>query len=113
MEPSRVELHNWPHDRGAGGWVAPQGEPIHRWVVARVHARYVAPAVPFGSVDGNGRPVRQRIELRAYHVDLSGDAMGLPDYDNVLLHQVPPVGQWMIKLATEEHLARIERYREV
>jgi hypothetical protein len=56
--------------------------------------------------------VRPRPELHAYHVDLSGDALGLPDYDGVLLHQVPPVGQWMIKLADPEHLARIERYRE-
>ncbi|MGP3914323.1 hypothetical protein [Nonomuraea sp. 10N515B] len=111
MEPSRVELQNWPADRGAGGWVAPAGEPLQRWVVKRVHARYVAPAVPFGATDGKGRPLRKRGEYHAYLVDLSGDDWGLPDYERVLVHQAPPVGMWWIKMPDDEHLARMEKYR--
>ena len=111
MEPSRVELHNWPHDRGPGGWVAPLGDPINWWVVERVHARYVAPRIGFEEYDEQGRRLKQRPELHAYHVDLSGQERGLPDHANVLLHQTPPVQWWWIKPATEEHLARIEKYR--
>lgn len=111
MEPIRVELHNWPHDRGAGGWVAPYGDPINRWVVKRVHARYVSPRVGFDARDEDGRLLRQRPELHAYLVDLDGADFGLPDYDNVVLHQVPPVGWWFIKDADHEYLERIEKYR--
>jgi hypothetical protein len=111
MEPSRVELHNWPRDCGPGGWVAPYGDPINRWVVVRVHARYVAPRVPFGAVDAAGRPMKRRPELHAYHVDLSGDQWGLPDYTNVVLHQQPPVGWWFIKEADDDYLKEIDKYR--
>lgn len=111
MEPSRVELHNWPHNPDeAGGWVMPHGEPISRWKVSKVHARYVAPRIPFGAADANGRPLRPRGEYHAYLVDLEG-AFGLEDYAMVLLHQVPPVGWWMIKPADDESLERIEKWR--
>ncbi|GAA3251592.1 hypothetical protein [Nonomuraea helvata] len=110
MEESHVVLQNWPYDKGAGGWVAPHGDPIRHWVVAKVYARYEAPRVPFDAVDDNGRPLKRRPELHAYLVDLTGD-LGLPDLDHVLLHQVPPVATWMIKPADDEILAKIERYR--
>lgn len=111
MEPSRVELHNWPHDRGPGGWVGPHGDPIRRWVVRAVHARYVAPRVEAGARDARGRRVRPRPELHAYLVDLAGDELlGLPDYDGVLLHQVP-TGWWFIKVADSEYLEQIERFK--
>lgn len=112
MEPSHVNLHNWPHNPSEpGGWVIPEGEPIDRWHVTRVHARYIAPAVPFGATDDRGRPLRPRGEYHAYLVDLAGDGWGMEDLERVLLHQAPPIGRWMIKMADEEHLARIERYR--
>ncbi|MEV6866946.1 hypothetical protein AB0M44_38890 [Streptosporangium subroseum] len=71
----------------------------------------MAPQIGFNEYDERGRRLKQRPELHAYHVALSGDQWGLPDYDNVLLHQVPPVGWWWINPADEEHLQRIERYR--
>lgn len=111
MEASRVDLHNWPPDHGPGGWVVPHGDPINRWHVTAVHARYVAPRVAFGAVDGNGRAVRPRGAYHAYLVDLSGEGWGLEDVDGALLHQVPPNGLWMVKLADADSLARIERYR--
>ncbi|NUW45562.1 hypothetical protein [Nonomuraea rhodomycinica] len=112
MEPSRVELHNWPYNPAEpGGWVAPYGNPIHRWRVTHVHARYIAPKVLPGDLDEHGRPMKPRIELHAYLVDLDGSQFGLPDHEHVLLHQVPPVGWWLIKPADDEHLARIARFK--
>ncbi|MEV0306520.1 hypothetical protein [Nonomuraea fuscirosea] len=111
MEVLRVVLLNWPYDKRAGGWVAPHGDPIQHWVVTAVHAYYEAPRVPFGAVDHDGRrPLRQRPELHAYHVDLAGD-LGLPDLDHVLIHQVAPAQNWMMKRADAELLAKIERYQ--
>ncbi|MET9339260.1 hypothetical protein [Nonomuraea sp. NPDC003804] len=112
METTRVELQNWPHDRGPGGWVVPEGQLMARWVVSRVHARYTAPEVPAGAIDERGRPVRRRFEMRAYLVDLDGEKYGLPDYLNVLVHQVPPVGWWYVKAVDGDYLERIERYRD-
>lgn len=111
MEPIRVDLHNWPHDRGPGGWVRPHGDPIDQWVVTRVYARYVAPKIQAGTVDEHGRRLKLRFETHAYLVDLDGSVSGLPDYEWVLLHQVPPGGWWYIKAVDEDHLARIERYK--
>jgi hypothetical protein len=67
--------------------------------------------VPFGAVDAQGRPVKQRPELHAYHVDLDGSLHGLPDHENVVLHQVGPSQSWYIKAADGEYLAQIEKYR--
>ncbi|WP_275888216.1 hypothetical protein [Nonomuraea lactucae] len=38
--------------------------------------------------------------------------MALPDHDHVLLHQISPVGWWMITQVDEEYLQRIEKDRE-
>ncbi|MFC7591041.1 hypothetical protein ACFQYP_50655 [Nonomuraea antimicrobica] len=103
-------LQNWPYDKGAGGWVGPHDDPIRYWVVATVHAYYEAPRVPFGTVDDHGRPIKPRPELHAYHVDLIGD-LGMPDHKSVLLHQVAPSQNWMIKPVTDEILAKIAMYR--
>lgn len=112
MEPTRVQLHNWPpNPSDPGGWVAPFGDPIHWWVVKRVYGRYVAPRVEFDARDEQGRPLAQRPELHAYHVDLDGSHHGLPDHDSVVLHQVAPSQSWYVKPADDEYLARIEKYR--
>jgi hypothetical protein len=111
MEPIRVVLHNWPHDRGAGGWVMPYGDPIDRWVVTRVYARYVAPKVKAGTVDEHGRRQKLRFETHAYLVDLDGSFSGLPDYERVLLHSAPPGDWWFIKAVDDDYLARIDRYK--
>ncbi|MEV0151893.1 MULTISPECIES: hypothetical protein [unclassified Nonomuraea] len=81
-------------------------------MVTRVYARYLAPEVPAGATDEQGRRLKPRFKMRAYLVDLSGDSLGLPDYDHVLLHQVPPVGWWMIKEVDDHYLQRIQRYQE-
>ncbi|MFD1546996.1 hypothetical protein [Nonomuraea guangzhouensis] len=111
MEPTRVDLHNWPHDCGAGGWVMPHGDPIDRWEVIRVHARYVAPRVEAGTVDEQGRRLKMRFEAHAYLVDLDGSFSGLPDYERVLLHQEPPGNCWYIKAVDDDYLERIDRYK--
>ncbi|MFI7468160.1 hypothetical protein [Nonomuraea sp. NPDC049646] len=113
MDATQVELHNWPHDRGAGGRVAPAGDPINQWVVSRVHARYKSPKIAFDQRDDQGRVLKPRPELHAYLLDLDGSLFGLPDYEKVILCQMPPVGSWWIKQADDEYLARIERWREV
>lgn len=114
MELARVDLHNWPHNPGeAGGVVIPHGEPINRWHVTVVHARYRAPEIPFGAADENGRPLRRRGERRAYLVDLRGDGWGMDDYDRILLYQTEPNGLWALKTVGEEYLERVEKYRVV
>ncbi|WP_219511687.1 hypothetical protein [Nonomuraea ceibae] len=112
METTRVELHGWPHNHGPGGWVAPHGDPVSRWHVTRVYARYVAPEIKPGQRRPDGRPLKRRFEMRAYLVDLDGQPMELPDYERVLVHQVPPVGWWMIKPVDDDYLEGIEKYRQ-
>jgi hypothetical protein len=96
--PARVELRAWPQDGTVGGQVAPYGDPVNEWTITLVHARYVAPRT--------GR----RFQMKAYLVDLVGGRT-LPDLTRVLLHQVPPVGWWMLKTPTPDDLDRIEQYR--
>lgn len=112
MESTRVRLHNWPHNPSEpGGWVMPEGDPLSRWVVTHVHARYVAPRIGFDEKGESGRRLPPRPELHAYVVDLSGEEWGLPDYERVVLHQKPPTRAWFIKPAEDDYLERIEKYR--
>jgi hypothetical protein len=82
-----------------GGWLAPYGDPLNQWTVTAIHARYVAPRAS------------RRFRMEACLVDLAGDRT-LPDLTRVLLHQVPPVGWWMLKIPTPADLSRIEQYRD-
>lgn len=113
MDPMRVGGHNWPDDESlVGGWVFPHGELLDYWTVTAVHARFAAPALYAPWTDLWGRPwqVRRRKPLLAYHVDLKG-RFALPDRPDMLLYQVPPNGQWMLRDADEERLSRYEQYR--
>ncbi|MGV9383576.1 hypothetical protein ACWDRB_47720 [Nonomuraea sp. NPDC003707] len=116
----RVDLANWPHDRGAGGWVVPHdAERIGWWVVTRVHARYVAPR---RTVRRYEPLVRQEVDvvvqpfpLRAYLVDL--DADWLPEWElepmeHVLLHQRPPGSWWYLRHVREDELVEMEKFRQ-
>jgi hypothetical protein len=113
MEPTRVDLHNWPADHGPGAWIKPHGDPIAHWTVRAVHARYISPRVEAGALDAEGRRLKRRPELHAYLVDLDGDApLGLPDLERALLYQVPPVGWWMLKTPDADYLGQIDKYRQ-
>ncbi|MFG1977077.1 hypothetical protein ACGFJC_47760 [Nonomuraea fuscirosea] len=120
-ERRRVQIDNWPSDRGPGGWVVPYGHPtIVWWVVTRVHARYVAPPRRQLRWDAVLREevevVTQRFPLRAYLVDLETAALppelALEPLERVLLHQRPPEYWWWLRHVTEQELAGMEQYRQ-
>lgn len=112
MESHRVELHAWIDINKAGGRLHPHGDPINYWVVSKIHTRYESPEIPAGSVDSQGRELKRRFMMRAYLVDLDGsEALGLPNLERVMLHQVPPVGWWYVKQVDEAYLENIEPLR--
>ncbi|MEV5554974.1 hypothetical protein AB0L44_15100 [Nonomuraea wenchangensis] len=117
MELLPVRLHNWPHDRGAGGWLIPHDDPLVWWVVTKVHARYVAPREEVAEYDallGMVVPQMKRLmTLRAYLVDLDGRATGLNARERVLLHQRPErPAWWFLREVSAEDLGRMERFRQ-
>ncbi|MFI6296836.1 hypothetical protein ACIBEJ_34965 [Nonomuraea sp. NPDC050790] len=106
-----MELKEWPHDGGAGGRVAPAGEPLTYWVVSAIHARYKAPTGRSPGLDPWGKPIDPGT-YEAYLVDLDGSHMlELASYERVLLHQAPPIGQWYLREVDDAYLAEREKYR--
>lgn len=114
----RVNLLNWPADRGAGGWLIPHDNPLVWWVVTKVHARYEAPRVVVDEFDpllGMVVPrVKRMHRLRAYLLDLDGLASGLDVRERVLLHQRPErAAWWFLREVAGEELERMEQFRQV
>lgn len=109
----RVELRNWPADRGPGGWVAPYGELLY-WVVERVHDVYEAPprtVTEMNPLLGEVERLVQPWPLRAYLVDLASEWESLPPRRRVLLHQRPGPRWWYLRTPSEQDLARVTKYR--
>ncbi|MEU4231130.1 hypothetical protein AB0F17_43135 [Nonomuraea sp. NPDC026600] len=117
MELLRVDLLNWPADRGSGGWVVPYDDPLVWWVVTAVHARYEAPRVVVDEYDaliGMVVPKVKRMNtLRAYLLDLDGTNTGLDVRERVLLHQRGErAAWWFLREVTAKELEEMERYRK-
>ncbi|MEV0996832.1 hypothetical protein [Nonomuraea sp. NPDC050202] len=117
MERSRVHLHNWPEDRGAGGQLIPHDDPLVWWTVTAVHAWYEVPREEVAEYDellGMVVPKVNRLaSLRAYLVDLDGTAAGLDVRERVLLHQrAPYTAWWFLRAVSAEELEKMEQYRK-
>jgi hypothetical protein len=117
----RVALHNWPHDRGAGGWLHPydeRGRPDHLvwWVVEHVHALYEVPReeiAEYSPLLGMVVPkVTRLFTLCAYLLDLTSE-WALPAMKQALLHQRsdPTTPHWFLRQPSEEEIAAMEQYR--
>ncbi|TMR92566.1 hypothetical protein [Nonomuraea basaltis] len=122
MELLRVELANWPYDRGAGGRIHPYSEQrpdyLTWWNVTAVHARFEAPREVIDEYDPFLGMVVPRVvrvfSLRAYLLDLDGSREGLDVRKRVLLCQRPSPRSpwWFLREVTEKELAEMEQYRQ-